>query len=357
LRLPLQTRVISAFRAPDSREPSSEALDAAAAGLGGGAPVVIPTETVYGLAAPALDPEAVASIYRIKGRPPDNPLIVHVAEQEQLSSVGTTLPPLGARLAERFWPGPLTLVVATRASLPWVTAGLDSIALREPAHEFARALIRRVGPLAAPSANRSGRPSPTSVAHVLADLAGEVSLVVDGGDLEHGLESTVVDVRGNVPVLLRPGAVTLEDLRAALGGRVETATNDDVVRSPGMKYRHYSPRAELWLYMPGGDAEHGILSRLREDAERAITAGRCVGVIARTRVDAVHFKPLPAEARAFARALFGWLRELDELGVDLVLVEGIGRAGIGRAVMDRLERAATRVIGAPPAREHRGVVA
>jgi L-threonylcarbamoyladenylate synthase len=251
----------------------------------------------------------------------------------------------------------LTLVVATRARLPWVTAGLDSIALREPAHEFARALIRRVGPLAAPSANRSGRPSPTSVAHVLTDLRGEVSLVVDGGDLEHGLESTVVDVRGHVPVMLRPGAVTLEDIRAALGGSVETATPDDVVRSPGMKYRHYSPRAELWLYVPAADLDHGIPSSLQEDAAGAIAAGRRVGVIARTPVDAAHFKPLPSEARAFGRTLFAWLRELDELGVDLVLVEGIGRAGIGRAVMDRLERAATRVIGASPAREHHGVVA
>jgi L-threonylcarbamoyladenylate synthase len=355
--MPSQTRVVGAFCGPDSREPSGETLAEAAGWLGNAVPVVIPTETVYGLAAPALDPDAVAAIYRIKGRPSDNPLIVHLGARQQLSVVGTELPPLGARLAERFWPGPLTLVVATRTRLPWVTAGLDSIALREPAHAFTRALIQRTGPLAAPSANRSGRPSPTCVAHVLADLEGCVPLVVDGGDLEHGLESTVVDVRGDAPVLLRPGAVTLEDIRAALGMRVETAAAHDVVRSPGMKYRHYSPRAELWLYANGDDAPSGAPLGLQEDAARLIAAGRKVGVIARTPVAATHFMPLPSEPRIFARALFAWLRELDERGVDLVCVEGISRAGIGRAVMDRLERAATRVIGAPPAGQRREVPA
>jgi L-threonylcarbamoyladenylate synthase len=351
-----ETRVIGAFRAPHGREPNPEALAEAAAWLGRGVPVVIPTETVYGLAAPALECDAVLAIFRIKRRPSDNPLIVHVAERQQLSALGTQLSALGERLAERFWPGPLTLVVSTRASLPWVTAGLDSIALREPAHAFARALIQMTGPLAAPSANRSGRPSPTSAKHVLDDLKGEVPLVVDAGDLEHGLESTVVDVRGDVPVLLRPGAVTLEDLRAALGLRVETTGSDDTVRSPGMKYRHYSPRAELWLYAPASDGAPGALSSLCEDAERLMGSGRRVGVIARGPVNATHFLPLPSDPRTFARVLFSWLRDLDELGVDHILVEGIGQGGIGRAVMDRLERAAARVIATPAAHEHHEVL-
>lgn len=350
-----ETRVIGAFRAPRGREPNAEALTAAAAWLGRAIPVVIPTETVYGLAAPALDRGAVEAIFRIKRRPPDNPLIVHIADRQQLSVIGTCLSPLGERLADRFWPGPLTLVVTTRAGLPWVTAGLDSIALREPAHEFARALIQATGPLAAPSANRSGRPSPTSARHVLEDLAGEVPLVVDAGDLEHGLESTVVDVRGDTPVLLRPGAVTLEDIRAALGVRVDTLASDDTVRSPGMKYRHYSPRAELWLYAAPSDGEQSALPSLCEDAARLIGSGRRVGVIARAPVSATHFLRLPDDPRTFARTLFSWLRELDERGVDHVLVEGIGQSGIGRAVMDRLERAAARVIAAPAAHAHREV--
>jgi len=345
---PRQTRVVSAFAPPESEDPNPVALASAAHWLARGEPVVIPTETVYGLAAPALERQAVAAIFRIKQRPLDNPLIVHVAEREQLSLIGTELSPLGARLAERFWPGPLTLVVSTQAKLPWVTAGLDSIALREPAHPFARALIRAVGPLAAPSANRSGRPSPTRASHVLEDLQGDIPLVIDGGDLEHGLESTVLDVRGDTPILLRPGAVGLEEIHAALGRPVETATRDTAARSPGMKYRHYSPRAELWLYLPLGSADDRATARLRQDALRLLASGRRVGAIARSPVDATHFIALPSDARAVARGLFAWLRQLDELDMDYVLVEGIPNGGLGRAVMDRLERAATRVARAEP---------
>lgn len=355
------TQVLGAFEPLEpagarSIVPSPRALAAAEGWLRQGVPVVIPTETVYGLAAPAADRRAVSAVFGIKGRPQDNPLIVHVTRETHLAAVGARLSPLAVALARRFWPGPLTLVVSCGASLPWVTAGLDSVALRHPAHAFAAALIDRVGPLAAPSANLSGRPSPTRAEHAARDLSGRVPLVIDGGDLEHGLESTVLDVRGDRPVLLRPGALPLETIESTCERSILTATSRDSVRSPGMKYRHYSPRAELWLYPvvadePGGApasdaARASAAARLASDARRLTAEGRRVAAIARQPVDVERFIAQPAEPRELGRALFRWLLELDELGVDCILVEGIAPAGVGRAVMDRLTRAAVRVRGA-----------
>jgi len=324
--------------------PSEAALERALYWLRQGVPVVIPTETVYGLAAPALDRAAVEAIFVIKGRPLDNPLIVHVAGAEQLPQIGAHLSDLAARLAKAFWPGPLTLVLRADVALPWVTAGLDSIAVRQPQHDFAAELIRRAGPLAAPSANLSGLPSPTRASHAVRDLVGRVPLVIDGGDLDHGVESTVIDARGEVPLLLRPGALSLEAIEACAGRAVGTPESGGHARSPGMKYRHYSPRAELWLYplleTPGAVPVHQQLSR---DARELRAQGRRVAVIARQPLDADHFIRLPAEPADFARQLFGWLRELDDLEMDSVLVEGVRRVGVGRAIMDRLERAASKV--------------
>jgi L-threonylcarbamoyladenylate synthase len=321
--------------------PAEPALDAAARWLGQGVPVVIPTETVYGLAARARDARAVSAVFQIKGRPQDNPLIVHVTRAAHLDDIGAVLSPIASALMRRFWPGPLTLVVPGGAALPWVTAGLDSVAVRHPAHAFAAALIDRTGPLAAPSANRSGRPSPTCARHAARDLEGRVPLVVDGGQLEHGLESTVLDVRGEVPVLLRPGALPLELLEAACGRPIHSASAEGPVRAPGMKYRHYSPRAELWLYPAGGAPP--APARLARDAQRLARAGRRVAVLARDAVHAERFIAMPADPIELARGLFRWLVELDELGVDAILVEGIPATGVGLAVMDRLSRAATHV--------------
>jgi L-threonylcarbamoyladenylate synthase len=360
------TRVVGAFEPVEpagakSVVPSPRALAAAESWLRRGVPVVIPTETVYGLAAPAPDRRAVSAVFAIKGRPQDNPLIVHVTRETHLAAVGARLSPLAVALARRFWPGPLTLVVSCGESLPWVTAGLDSVAVRHPAHAFAAALIDRVGPLAAPSANLSGRPSPTRAGHATRDLSGRVPLVVDGGDLEHGLESTVLDVRGERPVLLRPGALPLEMIESACERSILTATSHGSVRSPGMKYRHYSPRAELWLYPVAVEEATGApasssaptfataqttaAARLELDARRLTAAGRRVAAIARQPVDVERFIAQP-EPRELGRALFRWLLELDELGVDCILVEGVALAGVGRAVMDRLTRAAAHVRGA-----------
>ncbi len=334
--------MLEAFEAGGS--PSPAALAAAADWLGRSLPVVIPTETVYGLAASALDRVAVGMVFETKGRPADNPLIVHVTRDAHLAEVGADVTPLARALMRRFWPGPLTLVVGCRAALPWVTAGLDSVAVRHPDHGFASALIDRVGPLAAPSANLSGRPSPTRAEHVLGDLGGRVPLIVDGGALEHGLESTVLDVRGEAPVLLRPGALPLEAIEAACGRTIHTASAHGPVRSPGMKYRHYSPRAELWLY-PVNERQPAS-DRLARDASRLRAAGRRVAAIARHRIEVERFIEQPREPSELARCLFGWLYELDELGVDTILVEGVLPTGVGRAVMDRLTRAASQVCDA-----------
>lgn len=339
------TRVVNAYEPAASQRPSATALRLAAYWLERGVPVVVPTETVYGLAAPALDREAVSAIFRIKGRPLDNPLIAHVTELGQLEALGAELSPLAARLVDEFWPGPLTLVLRAKRRLPWVTAGLDSIAVRQPAHAFARALIHETGPLAAPSANLSGLPSPTRAAHAVADLAGRVPLIVDGGDLEHGVESTVIDARGATPVLLRPGALDIEALSSVAGAELPPPPGPAAVaRSPGMKYRHYSPRAQVWVYPPASDANSLTARRLARDAATLMADGLRVGVIARHSVRAHHFVHLPNESSVVAQRLFAWLRELDGQGAERVLIEGVMPTGIGRAVMDRLQRAATRLI-------------
>ncbi|HEU4579956.1 MAG TPA: L-threonylcarbamoyladenylate synthase [Polyangiaceae bacterium] len=345
---PFQTEVLAAFADPSGRVPGEPALARAAGWLARSVPVVMPTETVYGLAAPVLDRAAVEAVFAIKRRPLDNPLIAHVAELGQLALLGARLTGLAARLADAFWPGPLTLVLPTDAELPWVTAGLDSIAVRQPRHEFALALICRAGPLAAPSANLSGLPSPTRAAHAVQDLSGLVPLIIDGGELAHGLESTVIDARGEQPVLLRPGALSAEEVEACCGRALATPESHSAIRSPGMKYRHYSPRAELWLY-PALSAQPAAAAQLFADARELRARGQRVAVIASRRVEADHFIELPGDPEQMARQLFRWLRELDERGAHYVLIETVSRSGIGRAIMDRLERAATRVRRAEPA--------
>ncbi len=342
---PWATEVLAALEpsAAGTAAPRERTLGCASEWLRRSIPVVIPTETVYGLAAPALDRQAVAAIFAIKQRPLDNPLIAHVARLEQLELLGVRLSRMAEQLVQAFWPGPLTLVLPTSKEMPWVTAGLDSIAVRQPRHAFACSLIERVGPLAAPSANRSGLPSPTRASHVLQDLNGRVPLIVDGGELEHGLESTVLDVRGPAPVLLRPGAVSTEAIEASCRCAVRLPQAGGTVRSPGMKYRHYSPRAQLRLYPPlAGDAR--AARQLASDARELRAQGRRVAAIVREPVAGVErLILLPSEPRQVARQLFHWLRELDDQGMDCVLVEGVPAQGVGRAIMDRLQRAASHV--------------
>lgn len=347
---------------------SPEAVAEAARILRAGGLVAFPTETVYGLGADGFNAEAVRRIFAAKGRPADNPLILHVSGTAMASLVAEALPEVGRALAARFWPGPLTLVLPRREAVPAVvTAGLPTVAVRCPAHPIALALIEAVGrPLAAPSANRSGRPSPTTAEDVLEDLEGRIDAVLDGGPTGLGVESTVVDVTVSPPVVLRPGGVTLEALRAvapdavlhpAVRGRGDRAgaggegVPDEVPRSPGMKHVHYAPRAELILF--DGPAE-AAASAAAARALGFLARGRRVGVLAtdetlecyrqaQERGAVVVSMGSRARLEGVAASLFHLLRWLDRQGVSVIVAEGVQREGLGLAIMDRLTRAAREV--------------
>ncbi len=324
--------------APPSTAPTlrltadADGLARAAALIGAGRLVALPTETVYGLGADATDPEAVAAIYAAKGRPRFNPLIAHVATLEAARAEGV-FDETALRLAKTFWPGPLTLVVPAAdggSVCDLARAGLDSVALRVPAHATARALLERVGrPVAAPSANRSGRVSPTSARHVLTDLDGRIAAVLDGGECPVGVESSVVACLGGPPRLLRPGGVTREALTEVLGFAPGTA-GDPGSRpvGPGLLASHYAPRAgvrlDATLIVPG-------------EAVLLFGAFRPDGLEQAAAVESLSGRGDAAEAAA---RLFGALRRLDASGAAVIAVAPVPEAGLGEAINDRLRRAA-----------------
>jgi len=312
--------------------------------------VAFPTETVYGLGANALDGRAVAGIFEAKGRPPDNPLIVHVAGQEAVSSLVKWVPGAARDLMEAFWPGPLTIILPASDKVPArVTAGLDTVAVRMPAHPVALGLIRAAGvPVAAPSANTSGRPSPTIARHVLDDLDGRIDMILDGGPAGIGVESTVLDLTAQVPLVLRPGGVTPEDLSKILGAvEVDPAARSGLKegrpRSPGMKYTHYAPRAPLLLIEGSRDT---AAAKIIELALECRSKGRRVGIL--TYHDSEDFSSVGEVVLAGCRdkpetvaaKLYAALRRFDEMDVDLILAEGLEDRGVGLAVMNRLRKAA-----------------
>jgi L-threonylcarbamoyladenylate synthase len=315
----------------DPSRPDRRALSPAATALRLGGLVAFPTETVYGLGASARNAEAVARIFAAKGRPADNPLIVHLHAARRLRDVTTLVTPLAWALAERWWPGPLTVVLDADPSLPAVTTGgLATVAVRVPDHPVALALLAAADvPVAAPSANRSGRPSPTTAAHVLADLGDEVDIVVDGGTCRVGVESTVVDARGAVPIVLREGAVT----REALGldpdpGDAPTGN----AASPGTRYRHYAPDCAVEVAAAGAGSAV---------AARRALEGRRVGLLGPDPApEGVVGLARTPDAAALARALYDALRAAETAGLDLVVIEAVAEVGLGRAVMDRVHRAA-----------------
>ena len=320
-------------------EATPEALTLAAEVIRAGGLVAFPTETVYGLGADALSEAAVARIFEAKERPRGNPLIVHVADATALDEVAVRVTDRAREVVASFWPGPLTLVLDRAAAVPLITTGgLDTVAVRVPAHPVAQGLIRAAGrPLAAPSANRSGRPSPTRAPHVLEDLGGRIELILDGGSTSVGLESTVLDMTTEPPTLLRPGGVTLEQLEAHLG-RVRLATGDDEAagRSPGLRFRHYAPRAKVVL-IEAGAGEEAVASWLDGGKSVALMAQHAVGLDR----PGLRVRLMPIDLEAYARELFEALRDLDATGVDAIFVEGIAEVGLGRAIMDRLRRAAS----------------
>ncbi|MEK9658442.1 MAG: L-threonylcarbamoyladenylate synthase [Chloroflexota bacterium] len=325
----------------DPSAPDRAAITRAAEALRAGLLMAFPTETVYGLGADALDPEAVGRIFVAKGRPADNPLIVHLPSLAAAEALVGPLPAVGKALAARFWPGPLSLVVPHQGNLPAaVTGGLSTVALRVPAHPVALALLEAVGvPVAAPSANRSGSPSPTTAQHVLTDLAEHVAGVLDGGPCKLGVESTVLDVTGPTPVLLRPGGLGIEELEAVTGGIVlpgPGAEGESLrARSPGTRYRHYAPRARVVLAAPTDVAAL---------AQRWKGQGQRVGTLSPEPASplgsgAPHWSAGPG-AEGYARVLYAALRALDEAGCTLIVAATLPETGLGRAVMDRLRRAA-----------------
>lgn len=313
--------------------------------------VAFPTETVYGLGGNGLVDETVEKIYTAKGRPSDNPLILHIADRGQLVDMVANVPLLAEALMEAFWPGPLTLVlpkkigVAKRAS-----AGLDTVAVRMPDHPVAEALIRVAGiPVAAPSANLSGRPSPTTGGHVREDLEGRIAGILDGGPTGIGVESTVVDVTGEVPLILRPGGITAEQI-AEITGEVAVdpgllGDGPDAPRSPGMKYRHYAPDGEMWLVEAPDEVQ--MRARLVQAVRQAKREGRRIGVLtteesaaAYTDADVVLACGQRTDMISVARQLYDVLRRFDQEHVDVIFSETFPHTGVGAAVMNRLVKAA-----------------
>lgn len=311
--------------------------------------VAFPTETVYGLGGDALNPDSSRKIYEAKGRPSDNPLIVHIAKWEALSVIVKEVPGEAEKLARDFWPGPLTMILQKSDLVPReTTGGLDTVAVRMPSHKTALSFIEAAGGyVAAPSANRSGRPSPTVAKYVAQDLDGRIEMILDGGDVELGLESTIVDLTTRTPMILRPGYITRQMLEQTLGQVDEDVTilQDDsgqAPKAPGMKYRHYAPKGELTIVSGPADAvaEH-INAQL--DLWRG---NKKTGVIAsETTIGAYHADVCKdagsrLDEGALARRLYRILREFDDEGVEVIYSESFEGAGVGQAVMNRLLKAA-----------------
>lgn len=339
----------------DKNCPAPEIIRQAGLILRRGGLVAFPTETVYGLGANALDGAAVEGIFAAKGRPRDNPLIVHIADIETVYQYALSVPEKARLLMEKFWPGPLTVILPGNGKIPEpVTAGLPSLAFRMPDHPVALALIREAGvPVAAPSANLSGRPSPTTADHVYADLKGRIDAILDGGPAGMGVESTVLDMTGDVPVILRPGGATPEEIGKVAGpvaldrSLLKDGKAPGRPRSPGMKYRHYAPSAPLVLVE--GDAARVVPEIKRLAAEYA-RRGERVGVLCRHgnqgQYNGVLAIPagVDADHASVAAALYDALRRFEGTGVDVILAEGVDPRGLGLAVANRLRRAAGRII-------------
>lgn len=315
--------------------------------------VSFPTETVYGLGANGLVPEAARRIYEAKGRPSDNPLILHIAERGQLSGIVSQVPDIAWKLADQFWPGPLTMIFEKADCVPYdTTGGLDTVAVRMPAHEGALEFLRAAAvPVAAPSANVSGRPSPTRAEHVKEDLDGRIDLIIDGGQVGIGLESTIVDLTEGIPVILRPGAITRQMLSDVVGEVVMdqalmAAAPDVKPKAPGMKYRHYAPRAEMIVFR-GSETEMAdqINEQLRVYCRDGIHRPEEVGILA-TEETAGRYpsgRVLTAGSRekgTVGRAIYGTLRTFDELQVKLILSESFYGLEQEEAIMNRLLKAA-----------------
>jgi L-threonylcarbamoyladenylate synthase len=312
--------------------------------------VAFPTETVYGLGGDALNPASSKKIYEAKGRPSDNPLIVHIADMDALDKIVRDIPETAIKLAEAFWPGPLTMIFHKSDLVPCeTTGGLDTVAVRMPVHRVAREFIRAAGGyIAAPSANRSGRPSPTIAKYVAEDLDGRIEMLIDGGDVAIGLESTIVDLTSDEPMILRPGYITKEMLEAVLSKVEEDRTlmRDDsgvAPKAPGMKYRHYAPKGELTIVV---GAQDDVVRYINGQLNEAREEGKITGVIAtdetvaRYCADAEKSVGSRQDETAIAKELYRILREFDDEQAEVIYSEAFDTSGIGQAIMNRLLKAA-----------------
>ena len=317
--------------------------------------VAFPTETVYGLGGNAYDSTASARIYAAKGRPSDNPLIVHISQFEEIKPLVKELPDVAKALADRFWPGPLTMILDKSDAIPKeTTGGLDTVAIRMPSHIIANMLIKEAGvPIAAPSANASGRPSTTKAEHVIEDLSGRIDMIIDGGSSDIGLESTIVDLTVKPALILRPGYITIEMLREVIPDieydrAVLKRIKDDtiVAKAPGMKYRHYAPKGELTIYE---GAPEKVAAIIKEEAAKKLAQGHTVGILTSDELAAnykdmgdLYIKDVGSRDNEIeiAAGLFDALRYFDEVNAEYIYAESFTEGGIGQAIMNRLMKAA-----------------
>lgn len=331
---------------------SEKDLDRAADIIKNGGLVAFPTETVYGLGADALNPKASDKIYRAKGRPSDNPLIVHIADPKHMEQIARDIPDKAYKLAEVFWPGPLTIILNKKDIVPYsTTGGLNTVAIRLPASKAAKDLISRSGGfIAAPSANISGRPSPTKAEHVIADLSGKVDMIIDGGKSTLGLESTIIDLSTDEAVILRPGCVTKQMLENVIG-KVEydkavlgKITEKDIKpKAPGMKYRHYAPEGCLTIYE--GKTE-SVIEAINDKVRELTKQGKAAGIIATEETKELYkygiIKSigLRSDENSIAAGLYAVLRDFDDIHAEYIFSESFASGDLGQAIMNRLLKAA-----------------
>ncbi len=312
-----------------------------------GKTVIFPTETVYGLGANALDDSAAMKIYEAKNRPSDNPLLVHIAEKNDVYNLVKDVDSRAKSLIDKFWPGPLTIVFKKKEIIPNTTSGgLDTVAIRMPSSEIARAIIKASGvPIAAPSANISGKPSPTKASHIVEDMNGRVDAILVGGDCDFGVESTIIDVTQEIPMVLRPGSVTLEMLSEVLGNVIldpslESRDTNTVAKAPGMKYKHYSPKAEVYLVYGNSDDVAKKVNELTDINEKN---GLKTGVLcldSNKNLYKCKVFSLGENFKDVAKNLFDALIELDNNGIDIAYSEVFDEKGVGVAIMNRLKKSA-----------------
>ncbi|TAH67732.1 MAG: threonylcarbamoyl-AMP synthase [Anaerolineaceae bacterium] len=327
-------------------------LNTASKILKAGGLVAFPTETVYGLGADALNPMAAEKIYEAKGRPADNPLIVHIANPRNMEQIASEIPAKASKLAEVFWPGPLTMILKKKDIVPFsTTGGLNTVAIRLPADRIAKDIITCSGGfIAAPSANVSGKPSPTKAEHVIADLGGKVDMIIDGGKTTLGLESTIVDMTSNEPIILRPGCITKTMLENVIGNveydkavLARTLENNIIPKAPGMKYRHYAPEGSLTIYE--GNIHH-VVSEINKKAKEYVLAGKRVGIIATEETQELYKHGIiksigrREDEDSIAAGLYAVLRDFDDIHAEYIFSESFSRSDLGQAIMNRLLKAA-----------------